>query len=55
MSLKGEKMDIDKLKTAEGSANKGNFWCHIRKDFFKWEDAMAFWKAHNWDGTPKKV
>lgn len=32
----------------------GKYWCHIRKDYFPWEEAMAFWKAHNWDGTPKK-
>ena len=22
----------------------GNFWCHIRKDFFKWDELIAYYK-----------
>ena len=25
----------------------GNFWCHIRKDFFKWDDLIAYYKLCN--------
>jgi|TARA_R110002153_G_scaffold34611_1_gene103361 hypothetical protein len=42
---KGEKM-------SENNTNKGNYWCHIRRDFFKWEDAYAFWSTHDWKGNP---
>ena len=34
--------------------HKGWFWCHIRKDYFRWEEAMEFWRTHDWDGNPKK-
>ena len=30
---------------------EGYYWCHIRKALFSWEDAMAFWSTHDWDGT----
>lgn len=33
--------------------HKGWFWCHIRKDYFRWEEAMEFWRTHDWDGNPK--
>ena len=41
---------------AEGTnkepVDQGWYWCHIRKDHFRWDEAMAFWKTHDWDGNP---
>lgn len=28
----------DKLKKEKHNAYKGKFWCHIRKNFFSWEE-----------------
>ena len=26
------------------TTNKGRFWCHIRKDFFSWEELIAYYQ-----------
>ena len=25
------------------TTNKGRFWCHIRKDFFSWEELITYY------------
>ena len=25
---------------------KGQFWCHVRKDFFKWEEFIEYYKIN---------
>tara|TARA_B100000902_G_scaffold254050_1_gene240540 strand:+ start:3147 stop:3281 length:135 start_codon:yes stop_codon:yes gene_type:complete len=33
---------IEKHKMETHNAYKGKFWCHIRKDFFSWEDFINY-------------